>query len=214
MGVDRALRLSGRARGVHDQCIVPGTRRIQRDVCRARTTGELAGSAHHRPGSVARQPSPALCPIDHAYRRIHVSRHVAQLAPAGGRVHGDDDGAETQRAEEDDDRVHRRRATPEHPVPRHDAASGQGCRGQRGPAAPIPGHAARRPNCAPPGEPDDPVRHATVATTPRAVCGRWSDQPAARAAHLVVCAGTMRAPCPSPHPHPVSEPPHAIVWRT
>ena len=170
---------------------------------------------HHRPGRVARQPFPALGPIDHADRRIHVSRHVAQLAPAGGRVDGDDDGAETQRAEEDDDRVQRRASNSRAPGPPARRRIRPGMPRPARSAAPAPGHAARRRNCAPPGEPDGPVRHATVATTPRAVCGRWSDQPAARAAHLVVGAGTDAAR----HVHhrtrtPVSEPPHAIVWRT
>ena len=132
VGVDRALRLSGRARGVDDQRIVGGPSPIQRDVVPADALEESTRCAQHRPGQIVRKPFPTLGPFDQAYRRIDVAGYVAQLAPAGRRVDGDDDCAETQRTEEADHRVERGRATPEHPVPRHDTASGQGDRGEGG----------------------------------------------------------------------------------
>jgi hypothetical protein len=127
--------LTGGARGVDDQRVVPGRAASRRPDAGAGAPGDeqLGRGRHGAPRIDLFHALPGRRPIDQGGRRAGVALQVGQFAPRRRGIDGDDDGPQAQRAQEPHNGVHRRRAAPQDPVPRLDPPIGQVRRRQGGP---------------------------------------------------------------------------------
>ena len=147
MRVDGPFGLSGGSRGVDDQRVVPGQGRIEADPgagSGAPGDHQVGRGRHGAPRIDLLQALPGRRAIDQGGRRAGVALQIGQFAPCRRRVDRDDDGPQSQCRQEPHNGVHRRRTTPQDPVPRLDPPIGQVRRRQVGPFRQLAGSQEHR----------------------------------------------------------------------